>query len=253
MSHQIITTTSHLPLPWAQLSYDEIITRPGGQLINGGRSSNVYRFTDGNDICYLKRYTYQKIHWQHCWQKSQVQREYENLQKINRADLGCDIIEILAYGEQRRCRVLRNAFLLSREVHDSRRLSLFLASNPDHPQRKTIIEKVLGLGQRIIESGLAITDLFFRNIVVDQQDCRLYMLDVQHCDHNRRRAKLKTYPQLWSNIRLFFTAKEQQQAAEILGPLLPYNLKELNLRAQQFLHKEAKRKTTELTFADENI
>ena len=252
MSRQIITTATPSPPPWHELHYEEIMTRSGGQLINDGRSSRVYRFVDGGNVCFLKRYTYRKIHWQHCWQKSQVLREYENLKKIKQADLGCNTIEILAYGEQRRYRVLIDAFLLSREVYGSERLSLFLGSNYEHPQRQLVIEKVLQLGQKIIESGLAITDLFFRNIVVVPKDAGLYLLDVQRCDHNRRRAKMKTYPQLWSNILLFCTPSEQNQAAEILGPYLPYSLNELSTKAQRFMHKETKRKTIELAFTARN-
>ena len=224
------------------------MSRPNGQLINGGRSSRVYRFVDGENVCFLKRYTYRKIHWKHCWQESQVLREYKNLKKIEQADLGCGTIEILAYGEQRRYRVLIDAFLLSREVCGSERLSLFLGSNYEHPQRQPVIEKVLQLGQKIIESGLAITDLFFRNIVVVPKDAGLYLLDVQRCDRNRRRAEMKTYPQLWSNILLFCTPTEQNLAAEILGPHLPYSLNELSTRAQQFTRKEKKRKVAELAF-----
>ena len=202
----------------------------------------------GRASVFCKRYTYRKIHWQHCWQRSQVRREFENLEKIKRADLGCNTIEILAYGEQRRCRILIDAFLLSREVAGSERLSLFLGSNRDHPQRQLVIEKVLQIGQRIIESDLAITDLFFRNLVVIPKNAGLYLLDVQHCDRNRRRAEMKTYPQLWSNILLFCTPAEQGLAAERLVPHLPYDLNELTKRAQQFLRKEKKRKAAELAF-----
>ena len=228
------------------------MTRPNGQKINGGRSSQVHRFDDGENVCFLKRYTYRKIHWKDCWQESQVLREYENLKKIKQADLGCGTIEILAYGEQRRYRVLIDAFLLSREVCGSERLSLFLGSNYKHPQRQLVIEKVLQLGLEIIKSGLAITDLFFRNIVVVPKDADLYLLDVQRCDHNRRRAEMKTYPQLWSNILLFFTPAEQQQATEILGPHLPCSLDKLNTKAQQFIQKETKRKKIELAFMARN-
>ncbi len=252
MAHQIIVQTPSLPPPWQELSYEEIMIRHGGKLINDGRSSRVYRFEDEGNVCFLKRYTYQKIHWQHCWQKSQVRREFENLQKIKQADLGCDTIEIIAYGEKRRCRVLIDAFLLSREVADNERLSLFLGSNRDHPQRQLVVEKVIQLGQKIIESGLAITDLFFRNLVVVPKDAGLYLLDVQYCNRNRRRAEMKTYPQLWSNILLFFTLNEQNLAAKMLAPQLPYNLDELNTRAQQFLKKENKRKAAELAFTENN-
>ncbi len=252
MSQQIKITTNHLPPPWPELSYAEIMARTDGQLINDGRSSRVYRFVDGENICFLKRYTYRKIHWQHCWQKSQVQREFENLEKIKQAGLGCEIIEIMAYGEQRRCRVLIDAFLLSREVPDNVRLSLFLGANPDHPLRPLVIEKVLKFGEKVIESGLAITDLFFRNLVVVPKDARLYLLDVQDCPRNRRRAEMKTYPQLWSNILLFFTPGEQELASERLLPHLPYSLNELNVRSQQFIHKETKRQTNELAFVKNN-
>ncbi len=250
MSQQIKITTNHLPPPWSELSYTEIMARPNGQLINGGRSSWVYRFVDGENICFLKRYTYQKIHWRYCWQKSQVRREFENLEKIKRAQLGCKTIEILAYGEQRRCRILTDAFLLSREVADNERLSLFLCSNRDHPQRQLVVKNVIQLGQKIIESDLAITDLFFRNLVVVPKNADLHLLDVQYCDRNRQRAEIKTYPQLWSNILLFFTLEEQNQAAKMLTPHLPYNLDELNKRAQQFIYKEKKRKAAELAFIE---
>ncbi len=228
------------------------MTRPDGQLINDGRSSRVYRFEDGENVCFLKRYTYRKIHWQHCWQNSQVRQEFENLEKIKLADLGCETIEVLAYGEQRRCRILIDAFLLSREVTNNVRLSLFLGSNSDHPQRQLVVEKVIQLGQKIIVSGMAITDLFFRNLVVVPEDASLYLLDAQYCDHNRRRAELKTYPQLWSNILLFFTPEEQNLAAKMLLPHLPCNLKELNTRAQQFIRKETKRKAAEVAFIENN-
>ena len=252
MSNHIAVPMTPLPLPWRELSYEEIMTRPKGQLINDGRSSRVYRFKDGENICFLKRYTYRKIHWQHCWQRSQVRREFDNLEKIKEANLGCKTIEILAYGEQRRCRILIDAFLLSREVPGNERLSLFLDAKTDHPQRQIVIKKTIQLGQKIIESGLAITDLFFRNLVVVPKDAGLYLLDVQFCDRNRRRAEMKTYPQLWSNILLFFTPDEQDLAAQMLAPRLPYNLNELNIRAQQFIRKETKRKAAELAFIESN-
>ncbi|MEA1921340.1 MAG: lipopolysaccharide kinase InaA family protein [Pseudomonadota bacterium] len=249
MSRQIITTATPLPPPWHELDYKEIMTRSGGRLINDGRSSRVYRFVDGESACFLKRYTYRKIHWQHCWQKSQVRREYENLKKIEQSDLGCGTIEILAYGEQRRGRVLIDAFLLSRAVEGGESLAHFLSLNGDHPQRKIVLEKLFRLGQEIIKSGLAITDLFFRNIVVVPEDAELYLLDVQRCDHNQRRARMKSYPQYWSNILLFCTPAEQKLAAETLLPHLPYDLNELSKRAQQFIHKEKKRKAAELAFS----
>jgi len=248
MSTKIKVTVPELPLPWQKLSYNEIMTRPGGQLINGGRSSRVFRFIDGEDTCFLKRYNYHKIHWQHCWQKSQVCREYENLNKIKAAGLDCEIIEIMAYGEQRHNLCLNTSFLLSRAVDKGESLSLFLDLNPYHPQRRIIITKLFQLGQKIIKSGLAITDLFFRNLVIVPESATLYMLDVQRCDHNRHRAQKKTYPQFWSNILLFCTLEEQQLAAEMLENVLPYSIKELNIKAQQFMAKETKRQTNELIF-----
>ena len=53
MSNHIIAQTTPLPPPWQELSYGEIMTRSGGQLINDGRSSRVYRFVDGESICFL--------------------------------------------------------------------------------------------------------------------------------------------------------------------------------------------------------
>ncbi len=249
MSRQIIPTATPLPPPWHELHYEEIMTRSGGRLINDGRSSRVYRFVDGENVCFLKRYTYRKIHWQHCWQKSQVRREHENLKKIAQAGLGCGTIEILAYGEQRRGLILVDAFLLSREVEGGESLALFLSLNSDHPQRKIVLEKLFRLGKEIIKSGLAITDLFFRNIVVVPEDAELYLLDVQRCARNRRRARMKSYPQYWSNILLFCTPVEQKLAAETVLPHLPYDLKELTKRAQQFIHKEKKRRAAELAFS----
>jgi len=224
------------------------MTRPGGQLINDGRSSRVFRFIDGEDTCFLKRYNYHKIHLNHCWQKSQVRREYENLKKIKAADLGCKTIEILAYGEERYNLCLRTSFLLSRAVDKGESLSLFLNLNPHHQQRRTIIIKLLQLGQKIIKSGLAITDLFFRNLVIVPESATLYMLDVQRCDRNRNRAARKSYPQFWSNIMLFCTPEEQQLATEMLESVLPYSIEELHLKAQQFIAKEKKRQATELAF-----
>ena len=248
MSAKIKLTSPALPSAWRKLSYDEIMTRPDGQLINNGRSCRVFRFVDGEDICFLKRYNYRKIHWHHCWQKSQVRREYENLNRIKAANLACKTIEILAYGEQRHNLCLNSSFLLSRAVDKGESLSLFLSLNPYHPQRRTIIIKLLQLGQAIIKSGLAITDLFFRNLVIVPDSATLYMLDVQRCDRNRRRARRKSYPQFWSNILLFCTPEEQQLAAEMLANLLPYSLKELNNKAQQFITKEKKRQASELEF-----
>lgn len=250
MSRHITLKTPALPPPWQKLSYQEIMTRSEGQLINDGRSSRVYRFADGKNVCFLKRYNYQKIHWQYCLQKSQVQQEYENLEKIKRANLGCDTIEILAYGEHRRCRVLIDAFLLSREVAGGESLALFLSINNNHPQRKVVLEKLFELGEKIIHSGLAITDLFFRNIVVVPKEVKLYLLDVQRCDHNQRRATMKSYPQYWSNILLFCTPEEQDVAAQILAPHLPYTLNKLTDKAQQFIPKERLRKSAELAFLD---
>jgi len=248
MSAKIKLTTPILPLAWQKLSYEEIMTRAGGQLINDGRSSRVFRFVDGEDVCFLKRYNYHKIHWHHCWQKSQVRREYENLNRIKTAGLDCEIIEVLAYGEERHGLFLHSSFLLSRAVTKGESLSLFLGLNPFHPQRRAVIIKLLQLGQQIIKSGFAITDLFFRNLVIVPESATLYMLDVQRCNRNRRRARRKTYPQFWSNILLFCTPEEQQLAAEMLENVLPYSIKELQFKAQQFITKEKKRQVAELTF-----
>lgn len=51
---------------------------------------------------------------------------------------------------------------------------------------------------------------------------------------------MKTHPQYWSNILLLCTPEEQKLAAETVLPHLPYDLKELTKRAQQFIHKEKK-------------
>lgn len=228
------------------------MTRSDGQLINDGRSSRVFRFVDGEDVCFLKRYNYRKSHWHHCWQKSQVRREHENLNKIKAADLGCETIEILAYGEERQSLFLKSSFLLSRAVSKGERLSLFLDLNPFHPQRRAVIIKLLGIGLKIIKNDLAVTDLFFRNLVVVPESATLFMLDVQRCDHNRHRARVKTYPQFWSNILLFCTPDEQQLAAEMLKDVLPYNIEELHIKAQQFIAKEKKRRAIELAFNEKN-
>ncbi|MBN2705558.1 MAG: hypothetical protein JXR89_03860 [Deltaproteobacteria bacterium] len=224
------------------------MNRSEGLLINGGRSSRVYRFIDKEGVCYLKRYTYDKIHWRYCWQKSQARKEYENLEKIKRAELGCGTIEILAYGEKRECRILRSAFILSREVAGSQRLSLFLNENQS-PQRKPVVDTIISFGVKLIHSGLALNDLYFRNILVIPENAAIYLLDLQHCAHNRKRARLKTYPQLWSDILLYFTPDEQAWAAARLAAELPYNLKELRRRAEKFLPREKKRKAAELAYA----
>ncbi len=248
MSTKIILTAPALPPAWQKLSYDEIMTRPGGRLVNHGRSSRVFYFVDGNDACFLKRYNYRKIHWHHCWQKSQVRREYENLNKIKAAGLGCEIIEILAYGERRDKLCLKNSFHLSRAVENGESLSLFLSLNPNRPQRRAVIIKLLQLAREIIKSNLAITDLYFRNLVIVPDSVTLYMLDVQRCDRNRRRARRKTYPQFWSNILLFCTREEQQLAAGMLEPVLPYSINQLHRKARQFFLEEKKRQAAELAF-----
>ncbi len=246
MTKQIICKAD-LPEPWQNFSYDKILFRPGGELINDGRSSRVFRFIDGENVFYLKRYLYHKVHWQHCWHKSQVKREFENLEKIKQAKLGCDTIEIIAYGENRRFRILTSAFLLSREIRKGERLSLFLSTKPDHPQRKPVIEKIISLAKNIVIQKIAITDYFLRNIVVVPQEAKLFLLDIQRCDRNRRRALKKSYPQLWSNILLFFSPEEQELAAQKLLPLLPYRRNELDILAQKFIPKEKKRKLSEIT------
>lgn len=245
MTKKIIRKTD-LPEPWQSFSYDKILSRPGGELINDGRSSRVFRFIDGENVFYLKRYIYHKIHWQYCWQRSQVKWEYENLEKIKQAKLGCDTVEIIAYGEERRFRTLASAFLLSREVRNGERLSLFLSTKPDHPQRKPVIEKIIALAENIVTQKIAITDFFLRNIVVVPQEAKLFLLDVQHCDENRRRAFKKSYPQFWSNVLLFFSPEEQELAAQKLLPLLPYSRSKLDILAQKFMPKEKKRKLSEI-------
>jgi len=237
-----------LPRPWADFSYDDFMNRSGGLLINGGRSSRVFRFVDKEGACYLKRYTYNKIHWRYCWQKSQARQEYENLEKLKQTSLGCSTIEILAFGEKRDGRILRSAFILSREVAGSQRLSLFLDENQS-PKRKPVIDKIVRFGAQLIRSGLALNDLYFRNILVIPESAEIYLLDVQHCALNRKRARLKTYPQLWSDILLYFTPDEQAWAAARLKAELPYNLKELRHRAEKFLPREKKRKAAELAYA----
>ncbi|HIE07335.1 MAG TPA: hypothetical protein EYP64_04765 [Desulfarculaceae bacterium] len=244
-----IICKADLPEPWQKFSYDEILSRPGGELVNDGRASRVFRFIDGKNVFYLKRYIYHKIHWQYCWQKSQVKREFENLEKIKQTKLGCDTVEIIAYGEERRFRTIASAFLLSREVRNGERLSLFLSTKPNHPQRKPVIEKIIALAESIVMQKIAITDYFFRNIVVVPQEAKLFLLDIQHCNKNQRWALKKSYPQLWSNILLFFSPEEQEFAAQKLLPLFPYHRNELDILAQQFVPKEKKRKLSEITLA----
>jgi len=227
--------------------------RPGGQLIENGRSSRVFRFTDDQEVCFLKRYDYRKIHWSHCWHKSQVQREYENLERIKQTSLSCETIEILAYGEQRRWgRVLTDAFLLSRAVVDGESLAHYLGTKPYHPQRQDVLKNLFQLSREIIRSRLAITDLFFRNLVVVPAQATLFILDVQYCNHNQCRAQYKSYPQLWSNILLFCTPEEQKLAAKIIEPSLPFTMEKLNRRAQQFINKERKRQMAELDLSRGN-
>jgi len=241
-----ITTPGTLPEPWRQFTYNDIIHRRGGQLVNDGRSCRVHRFPDERGTCYLKRYLYRKIHWRHCWEKSQVVREFECLEKVRQAKLGCRIIEILAYGERRRCTVLLDAFLLSREVPDSRRLSLFLATGHEDPRRPAIVEKVVALAAQVMEKQLAITDLFFRNLVVVPTTAELYLLDIQQCHRNRKKALRKSWAQLWADIELFFTPAERQLAGDRLGPILGPAFPELRRRARLFIPKERKRKELEL-------
>ncbi|NPA24717.1 MAG: hypothetical protein GXO34_02695, partial [Deltaproteobacteria bacterium] len=243
-----ITTTGTLPEPWRQLTYNDIIHRQGGQLVNDGRSSRVYRFPDENGNFYLKRYLYRKIHWRHCWEKSQVEREFENLERVRQANLGCRVIEILAYGDRRRCTVLLDAFLLSREVPGSHRLSLFLATLPDHPERPAIVAKIITFAERVMEKQLALTDLFFRNLVVVPETAELYLLDIQQCRRNRKKALRKSWPQLWADIELFFTPAERALAAERLGPILGKAFPELRQRARTFIPKEKRRKEFELEY-----
>ncbi len=252
MAKKIIFKTD-LPEPWQSFSYDKILSRPGGELINDGRSSRVFRFIDGENVFYLKRYLYHKVHWQHCWQKSQVKREFENLKKIKRAKLSCDTVEIIAYGEKRHFRILISAFLLSREVRNGERLSLFLSTKPDHPQRKPVIEKIIALTQNIVIRKIAITDYFFRNIIVVPREAKLFLLDIQRCDKNQQRAFKKSYPQLWSNILLFFSPEEQELAAQKLLPLFPYSRSKLDILAQKFIPKEKKRKLSEITLVSRQL
>jgi hypothetical protein len=240
-----------LPEPWAGLSYGGILARPGGELVNDGRSSRVHLFRDGPEACYLKRYRYRKIHWRHCFEKSQVQREYENLASFRRAGLACETIEILAWGERRRGRILLDAFLLSRAVPGGVRLSLFLANEPDHPCRAAVVEQVIAFGAQLIESRLALCDLFFRNLVVVPESARLHILDLQRCSfHNPGRAARKSWPQLWADIEIFFTPRERQQAAARFRPLLTAaGLAQMVSRARHFLPKERKRRAQEQALA----
>lgn len=249
LSGSAITVVSPLPAPWDELNYEAFMARPGGCLVNDGRSSRVYRFDDPETTCFLKRYRYRKIHWRHCWEKSQVVREYENLEKIRQAGLGCRTIEILAFGERRRFRALLDAFILSRAVPDGVRLSLFL-TDPTADNRAAVVEKLVAFGERVIESRLAITDLFFRNLVAVPETVELYLLDVQHCSYNRRRAAGKSWPQFWADCELFLTPEEKEFAATRLEKVLPEPFTALAERARAFIPKEERRRRQELELAD---
>jgi hypothetical protein len=244
-----ITIVKPLSPPWRGLDYEAIMARPGGCLVNDGRSSKVHRFDDPGQTCFLKRYRYRKIHWRHCLEKSQVAREYENLERIRQADLGCRTIEILAFGERRRWRVLLDAFLLSRAVPGGRRLSLFLAERPADPRRAEVVAKLIAFGARVIASRLAIPDLFFRNLVVVPDTAELYLLDVQHCRTDPRRAARKSWPQFWADCEIFLTPAEKAAAAEQLAASLPEPFSALAERAAAFIPKEEKRRRQELTLA----
>ncbi|MEA3332543.1 MAG: lipopolysaccharide kinase InaA family protein [Pseudomonadota bacterium] len=218
--------------------------RRGGRLVSGGRSSQVYLFCDSGERFFLKRYLYKKIHWNFCWQKSQVCREYENLEKIRRCNLPCGVIEILGWGEQRYFRTVIDAFLLSRELAGGERLSLFLYDREDL-RRQAVIKALVKLIEAIIDQGLALTDLFFRNIMVVPETAELYLLDVQYCNHSKRRALSKSYPQFWSNVLLFCTHEEQRQIEERLALRLAKKIHKVVERAHFFMPKERKRQQAE--------
>ena len=221
---------------------------PEGELVADGRSSRVYLFTAGGERYFLKRYQYRKIHWRFCLQKSQVCREFENLEKIRRCGLPCRIIDVLAYGERRYYRTLIDAFLLSREVPGGERLSLFL-NHPDHPRRPAVLDALIRLVGEVMRQGLALTDFFFRNILVIPEKAELYLLDVQRCDHSRRRAIRKSYPQFWSNMMLFCTEDELRLARTRLSAVWSGSMAALEEKAQGFLPREEKRRQEEMAFA----
>ena len=245
----VIYIPNSLPSPWDSFSYAEFMNCRDGKLVADGRSSRVYLFTAGGERYFLKRYQYKKIHWRFCLEKSQVRREFENLEKLRRCNLPCRVIDVLAYGERRYYRTLVDAFLLSREVPGGERLSLFL-NHPDHPRRQSVLDALVGLVEEIMRQGLALTDFFFRNIIVVPEKAELYLLDVQRCDYSRRRAARKSYPQLWSNMLLFCTEDELRLArtrlsAEMSGGAMA----RLEKRARDFLPRERKRRREEIDFA----
>ena len=243
-THTKIYTSNSLPSPWCELSYSAIMERGGGELVSGGRSSQVYLFCDSGERFFLKRYQYKKIHWHFCWQKSQVCREYENLEKIRRCNLPCGVIDIIGWGEQRYFRTIIDAFLLSRELPGGERLSLFLYNRED-VRRQSVINALVDLLLAVVDQGLALTDFFFRNILVVPETAELFLLDVQYCDHSERRAFLKSYPQFWSNVLLFFTQEEQRQIEERLALRWPKKFHRVAERAQVYMAKERKRKLSE--------
>lgn len=155
---------------------------------------------------------------------------------------------MLAYGERRYFRTLVDAFLLSREVPGGERLSLFF-DHLDHPRRQPVFDALLELAGEIMRQGLALTDFFFRNIIVIPEKAELYLLDVQRCDHFRRRAYHKSYPQFWSNMLLFCTADELQLARTRLSIVLSEPVEFLEQRARAFISREKKRQQDELIFA----
>jgi hypothetical protein len=238
-----------LPIPWDGFSYFDILTGIRGELVSDGRSSRVYQFIYSGECYFLKRYQYRKIHWHFCWRKSQVRLEFENLEKIRRSKLPCKVIDVLAYGEQRYFCTLVDAFLLSRKVPGGERLSFFL-NHLDHPRRQSVLNVLLDLVEGLIRQKMALTDFFFRNIVVVAEKAELFLLDVQRFDHSVRRAHGKSYPQFWSNMILFCTTDELRQAKKRLTLLLSEGtFAKIEERAQSFIHREKERQQDEREFA----
>ena len=246
-----VVRTAPLPTPWNELSYTQIMTRSGGRLVNDGRSSRVHLFTDGNENCYLKRYRYRKIHWRHCFERSQVERETRNLEKFRRAEIKhCRTIEILAWGERRRGPILRDAFLLSRAVAGGVRLSLFLAAAPAHPRRTAVIARLVAFGAEVIRRRLALVDPYFRNLVVVPETAMLYILDLQRCARRPGLAARKSLPQFWADIEIFLTPAERERAEAAFRPLLPAGaFSRMRSRAALLIPKELKRRAQEEALA----
>lgn len=165
-----------------------------GEIVTYSRTTEVRRLTftdgDGTRVLFLKKYSFENFRqaWKGAFRgvflgRSKARREYENLRLLQ--TLGIGAATAIAFGEQRRHGWLQRCFLLTEAIAEPLPLDLFIrdflqsgTATEQGERRRNLIENLAAFTQRMHRQAFAHHDLFWRNIIQNQNrpDC-FYLID----------------------------------------------------------------------------